>query len=309
MSEKLNINTIKKVKEIVKKNISSVLAKSQTVGDTAKVAKPASKTANVAGKVLSALGPVVDIAVGTMDVIASANVNNTAGQKAYDITGDIVGIAANLAMDFVAGPLVLVVIFIQICSALLDSVWDPFKGYFNADLETIRKSIKQSLKDAFAGNLGVNYPIETKPDLLSNLGDTSSQDFKDFLAYQKKYLDDRGFITKEDVIAEEEYVLNLKRLKRQRKLMRYDENGNLQMMDPNLAAIPLLDSSVNNDLIMMAIAAKYALDKKQEAKQPSITTPSLTTPPINKDYNILYVIISFIALIIIFFSSIFIVII
>ena len=82
-----------------------------------------------------------------------------------------------------------------------------------------------------------------------------------YLNIMKKYLEDKGFITSEEVKAEEEYFLSLKSIKRRRKLYRTDENGELEMQDPDISAIALFDSAINNDLVMMALAAKYAKHK------------------------------------------------
>ena len=233
------------------------------------IATTGAKVGAVVGKVGAFAGPALgvagDIVAGAMAISSSVERGGTDAQKAYNITGDVVGMGLNIAAGLATGPFVIVLMIFQACGAILDAAWDPFKNYFNADLETIRLSIMDSLKIAYK-EANMNYPIETKPDILQNLNDEKSQDYLDFTNAMQKYLDDRGFITSEDVIAEEEYVLNLKRLRRQRKLYRYDEDGNLEMMDPDMASIALLDSATNNDLIMMALAAKYAMTKKPKVE-------------------------------------------
>lgn len=266
----------------------------------ASLAKTGVKVGAAVGKVAGIVGPAVgvagDIVAGAMAISSSAERGGTDGQKAYNITGDVVGMGLNIVAGLVTGPFVIVLMIFQACGAILDAAWDPFKNYFNADLEKMRLSIVDSLKIAYK-EANMNYPIETKPDILQNLNDEKSQDYTDFRNAMQKYLDDRGFITSEDVIAEEEYVLNLKRLRRQRKLYRYDEDGNLEMMDPDMASIALLDSATNNDLIMMALAAKYAMTKKPKVEPQSASQL--------QDMGILITsVILFIILGIFFFSSI-----
>lgn len=282
----LQSGTIKKIKdagskfsvEVVSKLKSSKLGKAGTkavtyvkdVGKAAagtKIGKALAPAIEAAGP---AVGPGVDIAMGTVNIASHAQEENvSAGRKAYNITGDVVGTVANvgigMAASLVAGPLAIAIIAVQMCGAILDAVWDPFKNYFNSDLETMRLNIISSLKTAYA-EANMNYPIETKPDILSSLTDPNSAESKEYIQLMKTYLEDRGFITSEEVRAEEEYFLSLKSIKRQRKLYRINENGELEMQDPDLAAIALFDSATNNDLVMMALAAKYAQHKKQTGK-------------------------------------------
>jgi hypothetical protein len=232
------------------------------------VGKAAGKAA---GKVAaSALpGPAIDVVMGGIQIASSADEKNvSAGRKAYNITGDVVGIGANIAAGSVAlvgGPIAAAIIVFQVCGAILDAAWNPFKNYFNSDLETMRLDILESLKAAYK-EANLNYPIETKPDILAGLNDPNSKESKEYLDIIYTYLQDRGLISSEEVRAEEEYFLALKTIKRQRKLYRTNENGELEMKDPDLSAIALFDSAINNDLIMMALAAKYAKNKQRQAK-------------------------------------------
>lgn len=292
----------KDVGKNVGKAISSTKAGAKVGTAVGKVGTTVGKVGAAVGKagaiVGPALGPAGDIVAGAMAISSSVERGGSDAQKAYNITGDVVGMGLNMAPSLIGalatGPFVIVLMVFQACGAILDAAWDPFKNYFNADLETMRLGIMDSLKIAYK-EANMNYPIETKPDILKNLNDEKSQDYLDFKNYMQKYLDDRGFITSEEVIAEEEYVLNLKRLKRQRKLYRYDEDGNLEMMDPDMASVALLDSAANNDLIMMALAAKYSMTKKPR-----------TEPPKLNSYYIMILILFFIFAIF-FFSSILIV--
>ena len=220
------------------------------------------KAAVAAGKTFG--GIAADVVVGGMQIADTAQRNDSSGQKAYKITGDVVGMGMNVALNF-AGPIGWAIMAVQMIGALLDTFWDPFKNYFNSDLETMRLGIIDSLKVAYK-EAGMNYPIETKPDILSGLSDRDSAEYKEYMDIMDTYLADRGFITSEEVRIEEEYFLALKTIRRQRKLYRTNENGELEMQDPDISAtttLELLDSATNNDLIMMALAAKYAKSQAQ----------------------------------------------
>jgi len=280
-TKKLSIEDMKKIKDSASKFSTGVISKikssrlgqtgtkaityAKDVGKAAAATKAggvAIKAGKVAGKVASAaVGPVMDIAMGAVDIASNATAENVdSGRKAYNITGDVVGIAANIAASLVTGPVAILIIAAQILGAILDLAWDPFKNYFNSDLETMRLGIINSLKVAYK-EANMNYPIETKPDILSSLSDPNSEETKEYLNIMKKYLEDKGFITSEEVKAEEEYFLSLKSIKRRRKLYRTDENGELEMQDPDISAIALFDSAINNDLVMMALAGRYAKHK------------------------------------------------
>jgi hypothetical protein len=245
------------------KGVGEAAAATKAGSAVMKGVKAAAPLASAAG---AAVGPAVDIAMGAVTIADhSQQANVSDGKKAYNITGDVVGMAVNVGLNFVAGPAAIVIMFFQVLGGLLDAAWDPFKNYFNSDLETMRLSIIDSLKVAYR-EVNMNYPIETKPDILSSLNNPESEDSKEYIKIMKTYLEDRGFISSEDVIAEEEYFLSLKSIKRQRKLYRINENGELEMKDPDMAAVALFDSATNNDLIMMALAAKYARSKGVKVK-------------------------------------------
>lgn len=263
-TKKLSINDIKKIRDSASKFSTGVISKIKT-GTKAAVA---TKVGKVAGKFANAVvGPGVDVIMGGVQITSSAQeVNVSDSRKAYNIVGDIAGTGANIAASLLTGPFAILIIAAQIVGAILDAAWNPFKNYFNSDLETMRLGIIDSLKVAYR-EANMNYPIETKPDILSSLSDPNSEESKEYINIMDTYLKDRGFITSEEVRAEEEYFLALKTIKRQRKLYRINANGELEMQDPNLAAIALFDNATNNDLVMMALAAKYAQNKKLQSKE------------------------------------------
>lgn len=273
-SSKFSINLASKIKSgKLAGKIKDVASSGASAVAATKVGGAAIEAGQVAGKAVgktvgaaggAALGAGADIVMGGMQIASTAKRNDSSGQKAYKITGDVIGVGVNVAIGFL-GPIGLVIMVFQICGAILDAAWDPFKNYFNSDLETMRLGIIDSLKVAYK-EADMNYPIETKPDILLGLDEPDSAEYKEYMDLMDTYLADRGFITSEEVRVEEEYFLALKTIRRQRKLYRTNENGELEMQDPDIAAVALLDSATNNDLIMMALAAKYVKNKQRQAK-------------------------------------------
>ena len=240
------------------KGVGEAAAATKAGGAAIKAGKAVGKTVGAAAG-STAVGVGADIIMGGMQIADTAQRNDSSGQKAYKITGDVIGVGANVGLGFI-GPIGWAIMAVQILGSILDAAWDPFKNYFNSDLETMRLSIIDSLKVAYK-EANMNYPIETKPDILASLSDPNSEESKEYTNIMNTYLADRGFITSEEVIAEEEYFLALQTIKRQRKLYRINENGELEMQDPDISAIALFDSATNNDLVMMALAGRYAKHK------------------------------------------------
>lgn len=245
----------------------------------------------------------IDIGTGAASVAQKAQKEESAGKKAYNITGDVLGIGANIATSAginigltgsasglttgagaavagtgaagvggtgaaaaggatssgaAAGGVVAAVglIVAQIVGLLLDSLWGPFKNYFNSDLELIRNTIKTQLRNEFFTK-GLNWPLEVKPNIIGFLTPNDpdyEKNLNEFKDYVKKYYEDRGIITEEEVLAEEQLFLDILQLKRQNKKFRQDENGNLTLLDPSLSAVELQDSDNNNMLLLLALA-------------------------------------------------------
>jgi hypothetical protein len=211
----------------------------------------------------------------------------------YQMAGDIVGIGANFGVSYATSTFLtgaggagaaagagaggagagaaaakvasvsvgviasIVLIVAQVVGAILDAAWNPFKNFYNADIENIRNSIKQKLKSNFAGK-GLFWPLEVKPDFLNSIYDEThpnhKKDLTEFQNLVKQYYDDNGLITKEEVLKEEKLLNTLLTLKRMSNKVAVDNNGQLFLVDPTLSAITLLDSDNNNMLLLTTLA-------------------------------------------------------
>lgn len=217
-------------------------------------------------------------------------------KDAYQITGDVVGIGANIGVNSATNILLtgasdaaakigtvsvgmiagIFLILVQVVGGILDGVWNPWKNFYNADIDNIRNAIKQKLKNEFARK-GVFWPLEVKPDFLSSIVDDTHPDHKkDLTEFQnlvKQYYDDNGLITTQEVLAEENLLNTLLTLKRTNKKVTVDDNGQLFLVDPTLSAITLLDSDNNNMSLLAALA--LAIRQKQNVSSNNFFTTSL----------------------------------
>lgn len=269
----------------------------------------------------------VDAGAGVVGVVGGSQSSESDSKKAYNISGEVIGVGANFATTYAlntafagassgvasvggtagatlaagaaTGPGIIVaiaVVIAQLVGAVIDAAWNPFKNYYNSDLEDIRKSIKTELKNEFKIKK-LNWPLEVKPNIIGLLTQDNPEyekDLQEFIDYIKKYNENNGIITKEEVLAEEELILELMSFKRQSKKFVEDENGNLILLDPGLSSIELQDSDNNNMLLLLALAV-YAKKKKLVKKKLDKNLEFLK-------YN-WQMIVSIIVLIILFFFS------
>lgn len=200
---------------------------------------------------------------------AAQTIASTAASQAASKAG------TTLTTGAATGPGLIVaiaVVITQIFGMIIDIAWNPFKNYFNSDLETIRIQLKKSLLKTFRLQR-LNWPLEVKPNIMALISaDHPSYEYnlKQFQSYYKQYLDDRGFITNAEVLAEENMFLDLLKLKRSHKSFRTNENGELVLVDPTLTALELQDTNNNNMLLLLAMSA-YARRLKRVKKNTSTT--------------------------------------
>lgn len=298
---------------------------SKAFGESA--GKAVGKAAASAG---DAFGVGIDIVMGGIQIGESAQAENVPDDiKGYNITMDVISTAVNVGLNFVGGgaaaasaatgaaaggaaatgsvaagsavlgPIALVVIAAQLVGALLDSLWNPFKNYFNSDLETMRLAIKSELKKAY-NQENVNWPLEVKPDFLSGLNSKSpdyQKTIKEFQDYIQEYYDDKGLITKEAALEEENILIDIIKMKRRRRIGKIDENGNIIVANPDVAAVTMLDNDNNNMLMLIALAARVRRLQRIKRQKPSMISLYIAE-------NKISVIISTISLIIFFFCCI-----
>lgn len=276
------------IKQAVMSAFSSI--KSSSIGKS--VGKTSAKfAASSIGKSVAKVAPpgadiAVDVVMGGIAISDTAKANNmSGGQKAYQITGDVVGIGANIGVTLAAGAatgpgflVALAVMVAQMLGAILDLYFNPFKAYFNRDLKDIRKAYDTGLKKQML-DVGLNWPLEVKPDIMGLFGD--EENLKKYKGYMKEYLDQNGIISQEEALAEENILLELKNLRRFTKKFVLNEQGDITgVRSPSRMAIDVLtDNRRNmvdvqadfeqNMLLMLAVSAKVRKMKQQTVIKPS----------------------------------------
>lgn len=217
----------------------------------------ASAAANAIGVGLDIAGAAADIAVGSINISQNANEENSESKKAYNITGDVLGITLNIGTTVASlfVPIVgIVVAAVQIVGTLLDSFYNPFKNYFNHDLETLRKTINNVIKKDFEDN-GILWPLEVKPDLIGMLDKkhpnyiSNSSRFKEKI---KQYYNDNGLISNNMALEEENIYRILKAIKRKRKIYRLNNYNKYEKDDDNVENIEYV-----NILNILKLLKKY----------------------------------------------------
>lgn len=269
---------------------------------------------------------VIDTVVGGMAIgEAAKDTSMDSGQKGYTITGEVVGIAANigvnvftgaalsgagaavggaavggaavggaaaggaaaggtvaaagttaggtLAAGAATGPGVIIAIAIvalQILGGILDSfAGNPFQAMYNKDLKKMNEAYNSALKKAYL-DIGLNWPIEVKPDLIGITFGTP-ENIDKYRKYINEYYTDKGLITTSEFVEDWELLLNLRKMARNTRKYIVDENDNIiGIRDPVSSAADITSDVESNVLIMFALAARIAKMKKETRQKPSI---------------------------------------
>jgi hypothetical protein len=308
--------------------------------ESSKVGKNALK---VGGQAAGIIGNyVIDTVVGGMAIgEAAKDTSMSSGQKGYAITGDVIGIAANigvnvftssalggaaaaggaavaggaaggtvaaagttatgtLAAGAATGPgvvIALVIVAFQILGGIIDSFANPFQAMFNKDLKQMHDAYHSSLKKAYL-DMGLNWPIEIKPDLVGITFGTQDNIDK-YRDYISDYYKDNGLITEREFVEDWQLLLDLRKLRRNSRKYIVDENDNvIGIQDPVRNAMNITSDVESNILLMFALAARIAKNKKQ-------ATQKKTTIRLFVETYYIAIIFWFILLILIFILSIF----
>ena len=224
--------------------------------------------AALATNVGNILGSVVDIVFGSMAIAEASKLGKNVQEerKTTEIVGQVGGMVINVAINFIAGPLMFVIIAIQLIGMLvIDMSWNPFKNYYNSDLSDIKDSIDSQIKKSFNQD-GVHWPLEVKPNFLSGLDSTKPDYEKNlqlFRDFRQKYYDDNGLIKKEDVIAEEKNLFkNIFSMRQMRRVYSSED----VIMDPVSASISIGDYANTNMLELLPLAVRAKKLKELRSK-------------------------------------------
>jgi hypothetical protein len=195
------------------------------------VSKATAKLAKASKVVAKAAGPLADVVVGAMDIADNANNQfMTASEKAYAITGDVLGIAANIGMALLAGPAGIILAITALLGGVLDLLWSPFKALSNKDLRQVEDQVRRGMKDLMKA-ADLNFPYERKPDLLAAIADEDSIQRAMFTLLTEKYYKENGLINAQDAADELKEIRDLREERRLNRNVFYDEEGYLRVKD------------------------------------------------------------------------------
>lgn len=271
------------------------------IGETA-----VGKTVTKAAKTVAPVADVgIDIGMGLYSLSETAKSSQTGGEKAYNIAGDVLGIGANVGSSVAAlvfGPVGIAVAILQILGSILDAYWNPFKNYFNRDLRDIRKAYDDAIRRDFI-NMGMNWPMEVKPDLVGTIfGDKQTID--KYKKYLQEYYNNNGLISEEQFLEEVQILTDLRKLRRFRKKFTYDKDGYLVLRSPALMSLDVLSDAEQNlieieidleqNTLLMLLLAAYI--KKYKRVRPSMTYLYLKENYVSVSISVLLIIIIFLSI-------------
>jgi hypothetical protein len=174
---------------------------------------------------LSSLAKVA-VVTGTAES-AGAGINISSDKNNPEtVTSSVVGLAGNVAIDVglasarftamagtAATGIGIAIAIFQITFALIDSFINPFQTYFNKDLADFKNKIDEQINTAFLSN-GYGFPLEVKPDIFPK----TDAELNTFQNYIRKYNEDNGLITQEDVLLEENLINELRKINRAKRI-------------------------------------------------------------------------------------------
>jgi len=193
----------------------------------ADVAAATAKLAKVAKMAGAAFGATGDVVAGGIAIGTTANDQfMTDSEKAYSITGDVLGIAANIAVSFVSGPLAI----LAILGGILDMFYSPYKAMFNKDLRRIESELKKQVKQMMKES-DLDYPFEMKPDILSALANEDSLQYALFVVLRDNYYIKRGLIDEQEAATATREIQSLREERRMHRGIYLDDDGNVKLKD------------------------------------------------------------------------------
>lgn len=292
----------------------TAIKKSSTTGVTklsnsvTSVGKALGKAASATGRTLVKyagliIGGAITVGLAANDVVTHAGENTNTTTKANRITGDVLGAGANVATMFgvfAAGPVGLAMFIAAMVGMVLDMLWNPFKNYYNSDLEAVFKQIDDALKKQFA-EMNMSWPLEVKPDFLAGISNQQDPNYEkniqEYLDLIQQYYKDNGLITSEEVLKEEQLIMDLNSLKRVRRIIT-EYGDKIMLEDPITSSINIINRQ-NEDMLKLLALAAYAKKMKSSRKAPSKTKYYLQLAqanimPIISSFFIIFLLIVFI---------------
>lgn len=250
-------------------------------GILAAVGKGAAIAGDVAG-----LG--MDAASGASGIQQVTGASMTDAEKAYQVTGELIAVGINVGLGVGSlgatiggtfgaavafGPIgvavAAVIAIVQILGSIIDSFVNPFQPMFNRNLNEMRAAYHSSIKKAYL-EMGLNWPLEIKPDLM-NVAFGNEENQKKYFNHVNKYYSDNNLITDAQYLEVYNLMLEARKLVRNKKAFIVDEKGNLIGTENIDKAILEIESdSQSNLLLMLALQARIAKYKKENRPKPSI---------------------------------------
>ena len=253
---------------------------------SAKVPQPVKTALGVGGEIAP------DAASAGMNIQQAPLTSMTEGERAYQVTGEIIGAALNIGVGVVTtgvsiggtvgatltggaalGPvglaIAVVIAVVQILGAIIDQYVNPFQPMFNRNLNEMRAAYHSSIKNNFL-EMGLNWPLEIKPDIINIVfGDEKNK--KKYYDYLNEYYSNKNLISKQEFLEEYQLLLNIRKLVRNTRKYIFDAEGNaIAKQDTNQATFDIIAEGQSNLLLMLALQARIAKYRRENKPKPSM---------------------------------------
>lgn len=138
-------------------------------------------------------------------------------------------LAGKAAASVLGGPIGIALFIISLTFTLIDMLANPWKNYFNKDLEGMRVSLEEEFTKELQ-NVGMAYPVEVKP----SLEPVDEEEESEFNKHLQDYFIQNGLVRADDFVLYDQMKRFELQQARLNKLM-VDQNLNLLDTQTNLS--------------------------------------------------------------------------
>jgi hypothetical protein len=190
---------------------SSKQASKEAIKAASRLAKDGASTAlkAAASKADDAAIAAAKLAKAAAEKLATALFTRTTAKTATSMGFKI---ASGLIAAAPTGPGILVelaIIVFQVTGMIIDMFWDPFKTYFNKDLDEMKETVDASVRKQ-ALKRGYEYPLDVKPNVMPQ----SQEKEDEYMEYINTYYINNSLIPLELAAQREELWRSLAQFKR-----------------------------------------------------------------------------------------------
>lgn len=112
---------------------------------------------------------------------------------AIKTAGSTAGRLASSSVALMGGPIGVAILLISLTLGFLDMFWNPWKNYFNKDLDDLVNNLNEEAEKQYRLQ-GYKYPIQIKPNIMPE----TEEEMEEFRKDMRQYFTDRNLISPEE---------------------------------------------------------------------------------------------------------------